>query len=196
MFVVKQAGFDPDATNSFQFSLDRSPSAPHFRGGFTVRHPLKLEQHDLFHRFVRERVEQLGAALGDFGEELRRRLVANDHIDPAVAKFAKPGLAANQSRASLLAIQVPPLGRDFAGRDHGEQAPKGVAIFRFNPAFGESTAKTVEGAVRRVMLVLPAPGPPVESTPSEFLQSQRNVLPQLFRSLLIPARQLINPGSH
>lgn len=57
-----QASFDPDPANAFQFAFDGSPSAVQLVSDFSIRGTLKLEQHDLFHRFVRKGVQQLGTA--------------------------------------------------------------------------------------------------------------------------------------
>ena len=43
---------DPDSANSLQLSFDGPLSKLQFVSNFGVRGTLKLEQHDLLHRFV------------------------------------------------------------------------------------------------------------------------------------------------
>ncbi len=68
-----QSHFHPNSTNSLQLSFDGPPSALQFYGDFAVLGPIKLKQYDLFHRVVSKRVEQLGAALQNFSQDIGRR---------------------------------------------------------------------------------------------------------------------------
>ena len=185
--AVMQARFDPDTANSLQFSFDRTARAADFGGNFGVRGPLELEQYDSPHGFIGNRFEQLGTAFGDLGEVIGRNVITMDRVDACIAKRGEPGFTANQSAAALLTIRISPLGGDFSGGDYGQQPPEGVAVCSVDPSFGESAAEAVEGAIRRVLFVVPAAGLHVELVPGEFLQPHRNMMPQLFGRLMTSA---------
>ena len=102
-----QSCIDPDTSNSLQLSLDSSPSTPEFAGNFPVLNALKLEQHDSSHRFIGQRIEQLGAAFRHLGEDIRRDLF---FIDPIDSQVAEPGLSEHASAASFQARGISLLG--------------------------------------------------------------------------------------
>lgn len=178
-----QARFHPDSSNSFQFSFDGSPSAFQFVGDFSIRGPLKLEQHDRFHRLVRNRIEQLVATLSDFGEDVGCLLVVSNLVDP---RITKSGFSEYGPYASFLTIRIAPLGRDFSRGNDGQQPPEGISTFGLQAAIGKSTAETVERTVRRIMFVVTPPGLHIESLPRKLFQPRGNVPPQLFGRLAIP----------
>lgn len=178
-----QARLHPDSSNSFQFSFDGSPSTLHFVGDFSIRGPLKLEQHDRFHRLVRNRTEQLVATLPDFGEDVGCHLVVSNLVDPC---STKSGISANGSYASFLTIRIAPLGRDFSRGNDGQQTPKSASILGLQAAISQAAAETMERTVRRIMFVVTPLGLHIESLPRELFQPRGNVPPQLFGRLAIP----------
>ena len=178
-----QSRLHPDSSNSFQLSFDGSPSTLQFVGDFSIRGALKLEQHNRFHRLVRNRIEQLVATLRDFGEDVGCLLVASNLVDP---RIAKSGFSEYGPYASFLTIRIAPLGRDFSRGNDGQQTPEGISTFGFHAAIGKSTAETVERAVRRIMFVVTPPGLHIEPLPRKLFQPRGNVPPQLFGRLAIP----------
>ena len=86
-----QSRFYPNSTNSLQLSFDGSPSTLHFVSDLSIRSPLKLEQHDRFHRLVRNRIEQVVATLGNFSQDIGRQLVVFGRVD---ARYAESGFSA------------------------------------------------------------------------------------------------------
>ena len=186
-----QASFDPDATNSFQFSLDGSPRALQLAGNFAVFCSLKLKQHDSLHRFIGNRSEQLIATLGALGQHIGGHLMTIALVDPQITES---GLPHHGAPASLLTLGISPLGRDLSGRNDGQQSPECVSILGLNPAFRESTAETVERTVRRILFVVAPPGLHVEFLPGKLLQPHANVPPQLFGRSVIPLGKLVDPA--
>ena len=118
-----QSCLSPNSADSLQLSFDRALRALQFTGNFAVRGPLKLEQHDLLHRFVRYRVEQLGTTFRDFRQLIGWRLFGTDRVDPSLAKLGKRRFTTYGSSASLLTIGLPLLCGDFPRRDDGQQTP-------------------------------------------------------------------------
>ena len=112
------------------------------------------------------------------------------------SRLTKSRFAPNQTAPAFLTIRRPALGGDFSGGDHGQQSPDGVATFRCHPSLGEATAEAMEGTVRSVIFVVPPAGLGIEMLPRKLLQPHRNVTPQLFRCLLIPLCQLVNPACY
>ena len=118
-----QTRLRPNSADSLQLSFDRPLRAVQFTGNFAVRGSLKLEQHDLLQRFVRERIEQLGATFGDFGQLFGWWLFGTDRVDPGVAQLGKPRVTTHGSTAAFLTIDTPQLSGDFPRRDDGQQTP-------------------------------------------------------------------------
>jgi hypothetical protein len=186
-----QSSLYPDTTDSFQFSFNGSLSAFQFGCHFAVGGPLKFEQHDFLHRFIRYRIEQCSTTFRDFSKHIGRLLVATDRIDPS---FPETGLAANVSSTSFLPILISPLCGDFSGSDNGQQAPQRIAILGFDAAICQTTAETMESTIRRVAFVVTSPSLRVEFLKGKLMEPHGNMLPQFFGCLFAPIGQLVNPA--